>query len=45
MVHVHMTLDAVAELASVTLGEDVHGYRAEFVSLVDRAIEIRGRMP
>ncbi|WP_320046804.1 von Willebrand factor type A domain-containing protein [uncultured Ilyobacter sp.] len=31
------TYDAVLELAEPTIGEDVHGYRAEFLSLVEKA--------
>ncbi|UCE60967.1 MAG: von Willebrand factor type A domain-containing protein [Phycisphaerales bacterium] len=32
------TFEAVVELAEQSVGEDVHGYRAEFINLVRRAI-------
>jgi Ca-activated chloride channel family protein len=35
------TCDTVAEIAASSLGNDSHGYRAEFVELVGRAKELR----
>ena len=40
-----LTYEAVAELAESSLGEDAQGYRAEFVDLVDRAIELQPDAP
>ena len=37
------TFDAVSEIATEALGADRHGYRREFLALVDRAGEISGR--
>lgn len=33
----HITLEAIAELASKNLGDDTEGYRAEFITLVQEA--------
>ena len=35
------TLEAAAELAAMSLGEDPNGYRSEFLDLVERAAELR----
>ena len=40
-----LTYEAVVELAEASLGQDAHGYRAEFVDLVDRAIELQPDAP
>ncbi|TWT30310.1 von Willebrand factor [Posidoniimonas corsicana] len=36
-----LTWEAVREIAQPGVGEDPHGYRTEFVSLVDRAAQLR----
>jgi Ca-activated chloride channel family protein len=36
------TFEAVAEMAQGSISEDPHGYRTEFVALVDRATELKG---
>lgn len=40
-----LTYEAVVELAEASLGQDAHGYRAEFVDLVDRAIQLQPGAP
>ncbi|MCA9246997.1 MAG: von Willebrand factor type A domain-containing protein [Planctomycetales bacterium] len=37
------TFDAVREIAANALGEDSHGYRAEFLQLVERARKLSGK--
>ncbi len=37
------TLEAAHEIAGTALGEDYYGYRAEFIGLLERAIELRDR--
>jgi Ca-activated chloride channel family protein len=39
------TLEAVVELAESALGEDPEGRRAEFVTVVRKALELSGQMP
>ncbi|MGB2985652.1 MAG: von Willebrand factor type A domain-containing protein [Phycisphaerae bacterium] len=39
------TYEAVLEMAGASLGEDPHGYREEFVSLVEHAIELQPEQP
>jgi len=35
------TFEAVVEMAQGSMGDDPHGYRAEFISLVELAIELQ----